>query len=55
MTKIELELVPDPDTYIYIFFEKGTRGGGISYIFKNRYIKYQRIFLIMDISKQSQR
>ena len=30
MTKIELELIPDPD--MHIFFEKGTRGG-ISYIF----------------------
>ena len=29
MTKIELELIPDPD--MYIFFEKGKRGG-ISYI-----------------------
>ena len=35
MTKIELELIPDPD--MYIFFEKGTRGG-ISYI-SNRYSK----------------
>ena len=32
-TKIEFELFPDPD--MYIFFEKGTRGG-ISYI-SNRY------------------
>ena len=29
MTKIDLELIPDPD--LYIFFEKGTRSG-ISYI-----------------------
>ena len=35
MTKIELELIPDPD--MYIFFEKGTRGD-ISYI-SNRYSK----------------
>ena len=35
MTKIELELIPDPD--IYIFFEKGTRDG-ISYI-SNTYSK----------------
>ena len=35
MTKIELELTPDPD--MYIFFEKGKRDG-ISYIF-NRYSK----------------
>ena len=25
MTKVELKLIPDPD--MYIFFEKGTRGG----------------------------
>ena len=30
MTKLELKLIPDPD--MYIFFEKGTRGG-IFYIF----------------------
>ena len=35
ITKIELELIPDPD--IYIFLEKGTRGR-ISYI-SNRYSK----------------
>ena len=35
IAKIQLELIADPD--IYIFFEKGTRGG-ISYIF-NRYSK----------------
>ena len=35
MTIIELELIPDPD--MYIFFEKRTRGG-ISYI-SNRYSK----------------
>ena len=29
MARIELELIPDPD--MYIFFEKGARGG-ISYI-----------------------
>ena len=34
MTKIELELIPDPD--MYIFFEKGTRGG--IYV-SNRYSK----------------
>ena len=33
MTRIELELIPDPN--MFIFFEKGTRGG-ISYI-SNRY------------------
>ena len=43
MTKIELELIPDPE--MYIFFEKGTRGG-IFYIFNryskanNKYLKY---------------
>ena len=35
MTKIELELIPDPD--VYIFYEKGTRGG-LSYI-SRRYCK----------------
>ena len=35
MTKVELELIPDPD--MYIFFEKGARGG-VSYI-SNRYSK----------------
>ena len=35
MTKVELELIPDPD--MYIFFEKGTKGG-VSYI-SNRYSK----------------
>ena len=32
MNEIEIELTPDPD--MYIFFEKGTRGG-ISYIFNS--------------------
>ena len=35
MAKIELQLISDPD--MYIFFEKGTRGGP-SYI-SNRYSK----------------
>ena len=43
MTNIELELIPDPD--VYIFFEKGTRGG-VSCISNrhskanNKYLKY---------------
>ena len=41
MTKIELELVPNPD--MHIFFEKGTRGG-ISYI-SNRYSKANKKYL----------
>ena len=41
MTKIELEFTPDPD--IFIFFEKGTRGG-ISYIV-NRYSKANNEYL----------
>ena len=41
MTKVKLELVPDPD--MYIFFEKGTRGG-ISYI-SNRYSKANNKYL----------
>ena len=35
MTKVELELITDPD--MYIFFEKGMRGG-VSYI-SNKYSK----------------
>ena len=41
MTKIELELIPDPN--MYIFFEKGTRGG-ISYI-SNKYTKASNKYL----------
>ena len=41
MTKIELELIPHPD--MYIFFEKGTTGT-ISYI-SNRYSKANNKYL----------
>ena len=41
MTKLQLDLIPDPD--MYIFFEKGTRGG-ISYI-SNRCSKANNKYL----------
>ena len=41
MTKIELELIPDPD--MYIFFEKGI-SGGTCYI-SNRYRTANKIYL----------
>ena len=41
MTKVELERIPDPN--MYIFFEKGTRGG-VSYI-SNRYSKANNKYL----------
>ena len=41
MTKIKLELISEPDTYI--FFEKGTRGE-ISYI-SNKYSKANNRYL----------
>ena len=41
MTKIKLELIPDPD--MYILFEKDTRGG-IFYI-SNRYSKTNNKYL----------
>ena len=41
MTKVEVELIPDPD--VYRFFEKGMRGG-VSYI-SNRYSKASNKYL----------
>ena len=41
ITKVELELIPDPD--MYIFFEKGTRDG-VSYI-SNNYSKANNKYL----------
>ena len=41
MTKIRLELIPDPD--MYVFFEKGTKPG-ICYI-SNRYNKANSKYL----------
>ena len=51
MAKIELELIPDPD--VYIFFEKGTRGR-ISYI-SNRCSKANNKYLKSYESKQEQK
>ena len=48
MTKIELELIPDPD--MYIFFDKGTRGR-ISHI-SNRYRKANNKYLKSYAPKQ---
>ena len=48
MKKLKLELVPDPD--MYIFFEKGTRCR-ISYIF-NRYSKDNNKYLKSNDPKQ---
>ena len=47
-TIVELELIPDPD--MYIFFEKGTRGG-ISYI-SNKYRKANSKYLKSQDPKQ---
>ena len=41
MTKLKLELIAYPD--MYMFFERGTRGG-VSYI-SNRYIKHNNKYL----------
>ena len=41
MTKIELELIPDPD--MHIIFDKDKRGG--NYITCNRYSKANNIYL----------
>ena len=41
MTKVELKLISDPD--VFIFFEKGMRGG-VSYI-SNRYSKAGNMYL----------
>ena len=48
MTKIELELIPDPD--MYIFFEKGMRGGTCHIC--NRYRKANNIYLKAYDQKQ---
>ena len=48
MKKIKLELIPDPN--MYIFFKKGTRGG-ISYI-SNRYSKANKKYLRSWNAKQ---
>ena len=48
MTKLELELIPDPD--MYIFFEKGTKGG-VSYI-SNRYSEVNNNYLKSYYPKQ---
>ena len=48
MTKIELELIPDPA--MYTFFEKGTRG--IIYYISNRYSKASNIYLKSYDQKQ---
>ena len=52
MTKIKLELIPDPN--MYIFFEKGIRGG-IPYI-SNRYSKANKKYLkSYDPKKKNQK
>ena len=49
MTKVEFELISDPD--MYIFFEKDTRGG-LSYISSNRYSKPSNKYFKSYDSKQ---
>ena len=50
MIKVELELISDPD--MYIFFEKGTTGG-VSYIF-NRYSEANKKHLrLYDLKQES--
>ena len=51
MTKIELELIPDSD--MYMFFEKGTRGRIFygSNRFKKGYNKYLKLYLPKQQSK----
>ena len=48
MTKFELELIPDPD--VYVFFET-CRAGGVSYI-SNRYCKANSKYLKSYDSKE---
>ena len=50
MTKIEHELIPDPD--MYIFFEKGTRGG-ISYISNRCSIINNKYIRSYDVKEES--
>ena len=51
ITKVELEVIPDPDKYI--FFEKGKRNG-VSYI-SNRYSKANNKYLKSYDQKQEWR
>ena len=50
MGKIEHELIPDPD--MYIFFEKGTRGG-ISYISNRCSIINNKYIRSYDVKEES--